>query len=248
MSGMHPEPVSTALLSHPQRRTVLDLTWPIGPELSVAPEYPAVRFDLVSSLAEGDSATAELITTGIHVGTHVDAPAHFFSDGETVDAMEPLALCGSAVVVDVDYAGEGWQEITRADFDRWERRTGESIAKNDVVLVRSGYGPIWQQLAAGPRTQDSGWPFFGVEALELLLERQIKLLGTDAPDPDRREPSTNTGHQMLLAAGIYIIENLANLESIPVARFDFLALALPFTAGSGSPVRALALIERAPSR
>jgi arylformamidase len=225
------------------QRSVIDLTWPIGPQLSVAPEYPAVRLELVSSLHDGDSATAELLTLGLHIGTHVDVPAHFYVDGETVDKIAPLALCGSAVLIDIAYDGEGWREITGADLEQWERQNGQLIAEGDIVLIRSGYGAIWQRLPAGPRRHNRGWPYLGTEALRELVARRIRVVGVDTPDPDRRDPSTNEAHRTLLGAGIYIIEHLANLESIPSPRFDFFALALPFTACTGSPIRALALIQ-----
>ncbi len=91
------------------------------------------------------------------------------------------------------------------------------------------------------------WPHLTTSSIDLLLERHIRVLGVECPDPDRVDQtnlSANTfeGHRRLLGAGIPIIENLANLEAIPEARVEFVALPLPIRGASASAIRALALI------
>ncbi|HZS32400.1 MAG TPA: hypothetical protein VFC42_03375 [Methylomirabilota bacterium] len=39
-----------------------------------------------------------------------------------------------------------------------------------------------------------------------------------------------------------IIENLAHLDLVPASRFTFVGLPLPLAGGSGSPIRAAALL------
>jgi len=48
-------------------------------------------------------------------------------------------------------------------------------------------------------------------------------------------------HPLLLENQILIIENLANLDALP-SFFVFLALPLKIRGGSGSPIRAVALL------
>jgi arylformamidase len=50
-------------------------------------------------------------------------------------------------------------------------------------------------------------------------------------------------HYTLLPAGIAIMENLANLSRLPAESF-VVALPLPIANGTGSPVRAIALVPR----
>ena len=73
---------------------IVDLTWPIGALLPVAREYPAVVVETPFSIEAGDVATAELIHMGLHVGTHVDAPAHFHAGRAAIDEVEALAFRG----------------------------------------------------------------------------------------------------------------------------------------------------------
>lgn len=38
---------------------------------------------------------------GSHTGTHIDAPFHFFADGQKVDELDLNMLVGHAIVIDV---------------------------------------------------------------------------------------------------------------------------------------------------
>ena len=204
-------------------------------------EYPAVVVETPFSIEAGDVATAELIHMGIHVGTHVDAPAHFHAGHAAIDEVEALAFSGSAVVIDIEDLDRGWQEITSEDIVQCEARIGEQIGAGDIALFRTGFARKWAKLPPGPRARDTGWPFLGSSAIDLLLSREVKAVGVETPDPDRREPTTNEAHHRLLGAGVFIIESLARLDEIAAARCVFLALGLPFSGCTGSPVRALAL-------
>jgi arylformamidase len=54
------------------------------------PGDPDVRLEREKSIADGDPANISRLDFGVHTGTHVDAPLHFF-DG--APAAEDLALC-----------------------------------------------------------------------------------------------------------------------------------------------------------
>jgi kynurenine formamidase len=43
---------------------------------------------------------------------------------------------------------------------------------------------------------------------------------------------------------IYIIENLVRLEEIASSRFTFIGLPLPMVGASGSPIRAIAIVDQ----
>ena len=50
-------------------------------------------------LNRGDDYTLTRLDMGAHMGTHVDAPAHFIRDGATVEKLDLDVLVGSALVV-----------------------------------------------------------------------------------------------------------------------------------------------------
>lgn len=72
----------------------------------------------------------------------------------------------------------------------------------------------------------------------MMINEHIDLPNVDHPG-DRSFPV----HMALLPAGILIYENIANLERVPVARFQFLGLPLRLSGATGSPVRAVAIID-----
>lgn len=228
-------------------RRIIDLTHSIGPQMPVSVGFPPVRVTRCMDQAEGAPATVELLEIMLHAGTHADAPFHFFPGGETIESLSPLALAGSAVVVDLGSSTGGWEEITGDRLRTWEAEAAEEIAANDIVLLRTDYGARWCPLPEGSAYMTAGWPYLGSSAIELLLERRVKAIGVECPDPDKTDQHdlgscTFETHRRLLGAGVLIIENLARLNEIPVPRVDFLALALPIEGASGSPIRALAFL------
>jgi kynurenine formamidase len=54
---------------------------------------------------------------------------------------------------------------------------------------------------------------------------------------------TRPVHLALLGRGILIIEELANLDRLPAPRFQFVGLPLKIKGATGSPIRAVAIIE-----
>jgi kynurenine formamidase len=122
---------------------------------------------------------------------------------------------------------------------------GVEVGPGDVLLVRTGFGAIWQDEAAyleagGVNKSGTLW----------AAERQVVAVGADnmAWDIlDERDPETGAtlfAHVHLLTQkGIYIIENL-NLEELARERrwtFAFIGVPLKFTGATGSPLRPLAL-------
>jgi kynurenine formamidase len=210
---------------------LIDLTHPIGPGMPVSVGFPEVRLMPILDQAKGAPANVEVLQIMLHTGTHADAPFHFVRDGQTMAELNPLSLSGSAVVVDFPGPG-GWEEISADRLRLWEERSGETIREDDIVLLRTGHAAHWGPLPEGTDYMTSGWPYLGPSAVDLLLERRVKAVGVECPDPDKTDQTdlsscTFEAHRRLLAAGILIVENLTRLDEIPVTRVDFLALALP---------------------
>jgi kynurenine formamidase len=81
-----------------------------------------------------------------------------------------------------------------------------------------------------------------MEAAEYLLEKSIAALGVDSLSPDPPEAlRTHPIHPFVLKKQVLILENLCNLEQLPDF-FVFLALPLKIRGGSGSPIRAVAVV------
>ncbi len=73
-----------------------------------------------------------------------------------------------------------------------------------------------------------------------MIERKIKMVGTDLAGIDDPEDWTRAVHYRLLQLGMPIVENLINLDKIGKPRFEFNGLPMRIRGAMGSPIRALA--------
>jgi len=81
-----------------------------------------------------------------HGGTHIDAPIHFYQDGNTVDQIPLETLVGEAAVVDVasSCAEDSDYQVNIGDLRRWETNHNRQLI-DVIVLLRTGYGRRWHQ-------------------------------------------------------------------------------------------------------
>lgn len=73
--------------------------------------------------------------------------------------------------------------------------------------------------------------------------RGIKALGCDLASPDDPKDLTRPVHMILLGQGILIMEHVAQLETLPASRFQFVGVPLRIRGATGSPIRAIAIFE-----
>jgi kynurenine formamidase len=87
-------------------------------------------------------------------------------------------------------------------------------------------------------------PFLREDAAEWLRDAGIAALGLDfAVDAEFPYPN----HYVFLENEIVLIENLINLDQIPVPEFTLVALPLRVVRGDGGPARAVALVDEVES-
>lgn len=254
---------------------IYDLGRPLFAGMPQSPNHPEFRLalqrrhgDIVR--ADGSSAANEVIVTGGHVGTHIDALAHVsykdylhggvdarvaqiggrFSQlgAETIAPM----LC-RGLLLDVPRAlgirrCDAGQEITPEDLEAALALTNCHPETGDVLLVRSGWGGLFDDPKAYIG-HDSGVPGPGEAGARWLGAHRPRSVGADTIAFERLAPGR--GHALLPAhrhllvdAGIYIIETL-DLEALAAAKvteFTFVLSPLKLVGGTGSPVRPLAVV------
>ena len=76
----------------------------------------------------------------------------------------------------------------------------------------------------------------------LATQRKIKAVGLDTPSIDYGGSTRFESHQILFENNIPGLENVANLEQLPVKGAFIFALPMKIKGGSGGPVRIAALI------
>jgi arylformamidase len=171
--------------------------------------------------------------TIVHMGTHVDAPRHFFLDGPSMEAIPLERMMGRGVVLRMEKPAYG--VIEPSDLERASPR----IEPGDIVAIDTGWSARW-----GTPAWDQQ-PCLSQEAARWLLEKRVKMVAVDTPTPDipldRRPPDFNWPvHRTLLAHGILIAEQLANLARLADRRVEFVFAPLPIAGSDGSPARVIA--------
>nr|WP_195761704.1 cyclase family protein [Pantoea sp. 201603H] len=218
---------------------IVDLTHALEEDMPVWPTHPRFFMNGIESLHKGDEAFLNQITLGEHCGTHVDAPAHFVPDGETIDHIAPLNLFSQAVKIDMSGAPAS-SSLPRQHIEQWEKEN-RAIQADDIVIFYTGYEDRWA-LRPNHLAFLKDWPGLSREAAMYLADKGIRAVGTDVMTIDAFVHEGYPAHDVFLNRNILIIENLTQLRELP-NQFIFLAMPLKIKGGSASPIRAVALIE-----
>ena len=234
------------------------------------PNHPPYSFTLTKQHGEvmypdGVSAAAEMITTGGHVGTHVDGLAHVSRLGQvyggvditahqsypegmkevSVHELAPILAPGHLVDATVALG----RPLTPADgigadlLEAWfagQTRPGAG----DVVLVRTGWDAKWTDNAAFLGTT-SGAPGVNLSGARWLTDHGVVAAGTDTVAFEQTpSPALEVHCHLLVDHGVLIMEamNLAPLAGDEVRDFFFVAAPLSIRGGTGSPIRPLAFV------
>src|SRR5262249_29081482 len=117
-----------------------------------------------------------------HLGTHIDAPNHFFEDGRSVDRLPVASVIAPLVVIDVSAkaASDADLALTVADIAAWERRHGR-IPARAAVMMASGWDSRINDAKAFVNADASGtmhFPGFSPAAASFLARsREVSGLG-----------------------------------------------------------------------
>ena len=183
-----------------------------------------------------------------HYGTHMDAPAHFPPGTTTVDKIPPEKFFGPAVILDVTAEAERDPDyqLNAKDIMRWEEKHGK-IPAGAIAVLRTGWSKRWPDVARYRNQDVNGkmhFPGFSAEAAKILLERKVSGLGCDTLSIDPGNSADFPVHHLVLGAGVYQLENLADLSGLPEAGAFLIAAPIKLEGGSGGAVRAFALVAK----
>ena len=242
---------------------VVDCTGVLGPEtpiLKLPPELardtPKVEIHRISEYdSDGPFWAWNWLKLGEHSGTHFDAPHHWitgrdYPDGFT-DTLPVQRLLAPVNVL--DFSREAAENpdflLTVEHVKAWEAEHGE-IGQGEWVVLRTDWdkragdeGAFLNADATGPHT-----PGPTPEVIEYLLSKGIvgwgsQCIGTDAGQAGGMSPPF-PAHNLLHKADRYGLASLANLDRLPPKGAILIAAPLKIRNGTGSPIRALALVPR----
>jgi kynurenine formamidase len=218
------------------------MTHPMQNGMPVWPGHPVFRQTPVSRIEDGAVACNHALHLSEHSGTHFDAPAHFIAGATTIDAVPLASFFGRMLRIDATGSAPD-SDLPAAAILAFEAAHGP-VRPQDAVMFHFGWDRFWAHPTQGDRFL-CDWPGLSGAAADLLVARQVRIVGTDCLSVDRFSSTDFPAHRRLLAAGILIGENFANLGLIPpVCRLTTLPLRI--AGGSGAPLRAVAHVGRDP--
>lgn len=202
-----------------------DITLTITPEMTVWPGDPAVLMERISSIASGASSNVTQMTMSCHTGTHVDAPDHFLDNGKTVENLSLDLLVGRAYVLHLPKV----DLITASVL-----RDAEIPPRTRRLLFKTRNSEYWSK---GGNEFHEDYVALSVDAAELLVDRNVKLVGIDylsiAPYKIGKPV-----HTILLNAGVVVIEGL-DLSQVSQGRYTLHCLPIKLGGADGAPTRAV---------
>jgi kynurenine formamidase len=233
-----------ALLEKLRDLRAIDLSQTLEEHMPNFPTHAKFFHNLWDSYGLGGRSLSYQLVVHEHNGTHVDAPAHFLKNARpdayvTIERVPLTQLLGRGVRVDCRETKAG-EYISKGHLQEWEGSHGP-VEAGDIVLFDFGWSANWG-LRPNTGCYLENWPGVSMDAAEYLLSKQIAAIGVDTLSPDPPEAlRTRPIHPVVLEKQVLIIENLCNLDHLPDF-FLFLALPLKIREGSGSPLRAIALV------
>lgn len=229
---------------------VVDMTYAINERLPAWPGDERVFEAKVNATVEKNGYFTRSFWMLEHFGTHMDAPAHFPPGSVPLDKIPEAHFFGPAVVIDVREEGakdaDYRLKVTRVE--KWEALHGR-IPPGSIVLLRTGWGATRWPDQARYRNMDAvgvmHFPGYSVESAKLLIERGAVGLGIDTLSIDYGASKNFEVHRLDLPAGLYNLENLANLDRLPDAGAFLIAAPIKLEGGSGGPARVFAILPPA---
>jgi len=242
-----PEKLTTGIPTNGQNNQIVDLTHVLGPDLpdfhegSVAFTYDSIYTVKKDGYAGGKFCTPE------HYGTHIDAPSHFIDEGASVDQISADSLIRPCVVIDVrdEVKQNSDYQLTVDKIKSFE--TGGKIPPGSIVLLLTGWEDRWsspKEYRNADATGTMRFPSFSPEAAAYLADRSVAALGVDTISADYGLSKTYGVHHLALSKGIFLIENLNNLDKLPARNALLFCGVLPIKNGTGAPARILAVVPK----
>ena len=188
-----------------------------------------------------------------HTGTHFDAPVHWVTGRDvpngSVDTIDPAGFVRPACVMDFSKEAASDEDfvLTEDHIKLWEEKHGD-IPAGAWAIFRTDWSKRGPKEYLNLKDDGAHSPGPDASAVRYLVEKRdvvgfgVETIGTDAGQGGHFDPPY-PAHSILHGAGKYGLQCLRNLDQLPPTGSVVVASPLKIKAGSGSPLRVIALVE-----
>lgn len=174
-----------------------------------------------------------------HGPTHVDSISHISTKpgAKAIDALPLELFYTEAVCLDVSHVPPKTY-ITKNDLQKALKTAGLAIKNGDTVLLYTAhYNRRYEKFE-----YLTDYPGLDKQATTWLADQGVVNIGIDAPSIDNPVDKTYPAHSICGERDLLNMENLANLDKVVGKRFRFIGFPLKIRKGTGSPIRAVAIL------
>ncbi len=173
-----------------------------------------------------------------HVGTHIEFPFHHFQDGLDASHYPLEKLVGEGTVIDISR----WGHNDCIPLDGLQEVAEGRLHPGDIAYFYTGFDKYYHT------DKQHNRPWFTTDAIRWLVSQQINVMGVDTSGIEIRNPDGSPSfgqpnHEVLLGAGIALVEYLANLAGLINQRFMTYILPVKLQGAEAFPVRVIAIQE-----
>jgi arylformamidase len=208
---------------------IIDISVPISHQIPFWPNSSGLCLTRISKIGKKNAVNETHIEINAHVGTHIDAPLHFISNGISIDKSPLDIFIGQALVVYLPKV----KEITAQDLEKL------SLSKDvERILFKTSNSILWEKKVKKFKKDYVG---LTADAASWLVKRGVKLVGIDYLSIAKFSEAVAV-HKILLGKNIYIIESL-NLTGVRPGPYKLICLPLKIADSEAAPVRAVLLTK-----
>ncbi|MCE8417908.1 cyclase family protein [Rhodovulum sulfidophilum] len=217
--------------------TIVDLSMTVGPHFRWAPEI-----SVTGDKSAGDQFRVTRLSTTCHGFSHVDAQAHFIENGPTIEATPLDRVVGPCRIFDLSAVAPdeeiGPETLAAAD---------PGGAEGEILLLAAQWD---LKRDAGSREFWTESPWLNRAAAEYLLAQKPSAVAVDFPqdypirlllDGIAVPDAEHVTHDVLLRAGVTLIEYVVNTAALKGARTFLCAAPLKIGNADGAPARIFAI-------
>jgi arylformamidase len=202
----------------------IDASVPLHTGMVHWPTDPPVNFERFVDMDKGAVCNVSKVSMCCHAGTHMDGLNHFIRNGPPLDTVPFDAVIGPCRVIPI----KDQEAVTPDELKKHKLRKGERV----LLKTRNSSRNWWEA------PFDEHFVHITQQAAQHIVERGVRTIGIDYLSVGGYQRDGVECHQVLLGAGVWIIEGL-NFTRVKPGQYEMICLPALIRNSDGAPARAI---------